>query len=109
MATLTGANPTLRRDFTLLALATTGVIDRSAAQYVTTAFETVETASIAISQDLKPVAEMQVAAAGIEALNAKAVAAAQALQSKISNQLKLGSSAPLLLCSLILSQCSLLS
>lgn len=78
------------------ALATTGVIDRSAAQYVTTAFETVETASIAISQDLKPVAEMQVAAAGIEALNAKAVAAAQALQSKISNQLKLGSSAPLL-------------
>jgi len=78
------------------ALAATGVLERATAKTVSDVFATVDTAITAISQDIKPVANLQVAAATLPALTATTRAATSKLQEKIQASLGLSGSVTLI-------------
>ncbi len=78
------------------ALAASGVVDRAAAKYVSDAFGTVETAVVAITQDIKPVAALQIAASLLPAFEEATQTAADNLRQKIQNSLGVSGSVTLI-------------
>lgn len=78
------------------ALAATGVVDRTTAKYVSDAFGTVETAVVAITQDIKPVAALQIAASLLPAFEEATQSAADNLRQKIQNSLGVSGSVTLI-------------
>jgi len=73
-------------------LAASNLFDRAGAKYSNDAFETVNTATVAILQDIKPAAALQVAAGTLPDLAKPASSAAEALQQKIQGALGISSS-----------------
>ena len=78
------------------ALAASGVVDRATAKYVSDAFGTVETAVVAITQDIKPVAALQIAASLLPAFEDATQTAADNLRQKIQNSLGVSGSVTLI-------------
>ncbi len=68
-------------------LAAAGVIDRTSASYVSEAFATVDTATVAVTQDIKPVAALQIAASSLQTFDDAALAAAEKLRNDIEGSL----------------------
>ena len=78
------------------ALTATAVIDRATSKYVSDAFGTVETATVAVTQDIKPVAALQIAAASLPAFEVTTQKAADDLRQKIQASLGVSGSVTLI-------------
>ncbi len=77
------------------ALVASAIVDRGTAKSVSDAFGTVDTAAVAITQDIKPVATLQVAASSLPGFEAATQNAADQLRQKIQSSLGVAGSVTL--------------